>query len=139
MPYKDKNKAREAARIRVAAWRKKPKNKNKEKERKKWLREHYSTTKDWEKRYYYSNRAKIIERNKKYNSEHKDVRRRAQAKAVFTGKSKAKGRKERRLLKNAYVVALIKREGSNKPVTHKKAEVLRYRIKKILKATNNEK
>lgn len=120
LKYRNKNKARIAARRKV-------------------LRDTFPMTKEYEKSYYSKNREKIIERNKSYRERNPQVKKRAQEKFKLLGKAIQKGKRDRKTLSKAYLAALIREEGSDKTIVQKKKEVLKYRLKKIIKKIDNEK
>ena len=85
-----------------------------------------------------NNKSKILERQKIYQQEHPEVRKKSQEKTKSQGGYKVKGKREREKLANSYIAALIREEGSNKSLIEKKVEVMKYRVKKLLKEASTQ-
>lgn len=89
--------------------------------------------KKWSKEYYKKNKERILLRTKIYSNNNPNIKIKSQNKAKELGKIIRKSKKERDSLSNAYISALIREEKSDKSIEMKQAEVLIYRLKKIIK------
>ncbi len=87
---------------------------------------------EWSRNYYIKNKPQRIAYNEQYNLKHPEVRKRAQEKAMRLGKGITKGKRERELLKDGYVMAQIRKYAPHKSIEEKRKDILKYRIKKTL-------